>query len=240
MYEEGSIRFGRFAGVPIIWNFTLLFIPAITFLNFSSFGLAPRSVLTVALSAAVIVSILLHEAGHVWMARRFRIGTEAIVLHGFGGLALLARRPYRRSDQIWISVAGPLVNLALALVGFALLHAVEALVIPVDSRWPGAGSVWGNALIAFVRTFARINLLLGLINLLPALPLDGGAIARSLLARWFADLTALRITAGVGIFVSLWLCTGAGVMGVGALAMGLLLVFLNILALRRPYDFLDL
>jgi Zn-dependent protease len=239
MYEEGSIRFGRFAGVPVIWNFTVLLIPGSLFFHFSGFGLAARSALTLALSAGVIASILLHEAAHVWTARRYNVGTEAIVVHGFGGLALLMWHPFRRSGQILISLAGPLANLALAAIGFALFYAIQALYPTAEIMRAGTATVWWHAFVAGVKAFAFLNLLLGIINLLPALPLDGGNITRVLLNSRYPQRLSVQITAGLGIFFSLWLCMGVGAIGIGALVMGVLLALFNLNALRRPDEFLD-
>jgi Zn-dependent protease len=240
MVEEGSVRRGSFAGVPIIWHFTLVFIPGFIFFHFSGFALPVRCALTLALSAAVIESILLHEAAHVWTARYFRVQSEAIVLHGFGGLALLRRHPDRRSHQILISLAGPLTNLALAAIGYALLLAVEALDPTREASRNATTTPWRSAFMTSLRTFVQVNVMLGVVNLLPALPLDGSAIARAFLEPRFSARTSVRITAGMGIFFSLWLSMGVGAFGVSALAMGGLLVILNVMALRRPEEFIDL
>jgi Zn-dependent protease len=239
MVAEGSMRFGRFAGVPVIWNFTVLFIPGSLFFHFSRFGLATRATLTLVLSVAVIASILLHEAAHVWMARRYRVASEAIMIHGFGGFAFLLWQPHRRSEQILISLAGPIANLALAGTGFALLTAMQALYPAPDTLRVATGLMVSPVVVTALKAFVFLNLLLGIINLLPALPLDGGNVARTLLESRYSQRAAVQITAGLGIFVSLWLCMGVAAIGVGALVMGVMLAFFNFSALRRPDEFIE-
>lgn len=238
MVEEGSIRKGSFAGVPVIWNFTLLFIPAFLFLHLTG-AMPVRLSLTIGLTLGAVASILLHEAGHVWTARRFGIPSEAILVHGFGGVALLSRRPWRRKDQILISLAGPAINLALAAVLYGVVAAVDMIDPAADAIRSGTVTPWRGAMMRALRTLALGNLLLGVVNLLPALPLDGGTIMRTLLARRFSELTAIRITAGLGVFFSLWLCMGVGAFGIAALGLGLLLAILNIRVLYGPDAFID-
>jgi Zn-dependent protease len=239
MVGEGNVRFGRFAGVPLIWNFTVLFIPGSLFFHFSNIGIAARGALTLALTVAVILSILLHEAAHVWMARRYRVASEAIMIHGFGGFAFLLWHPHRRSEQVMISLAGPLANLALAAAGFLALVAVQTLYPAPATLRAATGLMVSGPVMTGLKAFVFLNLLLGIINLLPALPLDGGNIARTLLESRYPQRRAVQITAGLGVFVSLWLCMGVAAIGVGALVMGALLAFFNVSALRRPDEFIE-
>lgn len=141
----------------------------------------------------LFASILLHEAGHAVMARRYGIGTLEIVMLPVGGLARLERQP-RASEEFWVAFAGPLVNF---LLGLALLAA---------TWWQGgrvAVEHWQEATDGnIISRLAVANLVLALFNLLPAFPMDGGRVLRSLLAEKRPLDEATRITARIGIGVA--------------------------------------
>jgi stage IV sporulation protein FB len=127
---------------------------------------------------AVLVSILVHELGHAMAFRRFG-WKPRITLYGFGGLASAdaATRTPMGKTQILISAAGP-------FAGFALGGLVVAAVLALGYQVPlvywtlGAGPrIPSEPLFVFVADMTAINLLWGLINLLPVHPLDGGQIA---------------------------------------------------------------
>ena len=114
--------------------------------------------------AAAFGSILIHELGHTFTQRRF--GARAhIMLYAFGGLAI-PDRGFTRWQGLVVSLAGPLVQIALGLVARAMLPAT--LQLPLGVTW-------------FVLSFFQVSVFWGLLNLLPILPLDGGHILRALL-----------------------------------------------------------
>ncbi len=129
---------------------------------------------------AVFASVALHELGHALMAHRFGIGTRSITLYPFGGIAALEREP-RGHAELWIALAGPLVNFGLALGALPLLGTL-----------PGAS------------LFALLNLGMGVFNLLPAFPMDGGRVVR---AWWSRDHGHVRATARA-LAVSRWFAWG--------------------------------
>lgn len=136
------------------------------------------------LMVLVFGSILLHEIGHALAARRYGIKTHDIVLTPIGGIARLAGMPKDPKQEITIAIAGPAVSFAL----YAILL-VAHLVLP------GIGP-----LIFFDALFEQlsfINLMLGMFNLIPALPMDGGRVLRGLLALKYDHLTATRKAATV-------------------------------------------
>ena len=254
MLIPGSDRYGSFAGVPVHWHGTLILIPLFLGLQFPRFGVVAGGVLTFALTLTVVGSILLHEAAHVRAARHVGVGTRAIVLHGFGGFALIDAVPMRPMHRILIALAGPLANLALALAGYGLLRIAEFALVPAVSERVGAygltlpplaRSLSGNAVLAGLKAFVTLNLLLGTVNLLPAFPLDGGAIVRTLADLRLAPLPAVRVTAVLGL-VSIPLAghavglagLGASITGFGAFALVLLLIVVNGWALWQPAAFL--
>ncbi len=151
----------------------------------------------------VYTCVILHEFGHALVARRLGIPVPLILILPIGGLALLGRMPRSPRAEILITAAGPLVNFVIAAVCLTLL-----------GHWPPgldyadpATLDWRN-LLAFL---FYANLLLGLFNLLPAFPMDGGRLLRATLAchydylraTWLAMMIG-RVVASLGILYALY------------------------------------
>lgn len=137
------------------------------------------------LAVALFVSITLHELGHSYVALRQKINIRGITLMLFGGVALLERMPRKAGDEAKIAIAGPLVSIFLGgifiwLGGFQ----INAYDFP-------------NLAMSFFY-LGVINLSLAGFNLLPAFPMDGGRILRSLLAMKLSFAQATRIASNVG------------------------------------------
>lgn len=157
--------------------------------------------------------VVLHELGHSVAAQYYGVHVRQIVLLPIGGVAQLGRIPEKPSQELVIAIAGPLVNFALA--------AVLGLVALLTGLDPGLGGLQGvlqqlgsaslNAVFAYV--FVS-NLFLGLFNLLPAFPMDGGRVLRALLATRmsYPRATALAVTIGQGLawLMGLWGFLGGG------------------------------
>jgi Zn-dependent protease/CBS domain-containing protein len=151
------------------------------------------------LAIAVCVVIVLHELGHALVAARFGIPTRDITLYPMGGVARLARVPERPSEEIAIAAAGPAVNFALAAAIFAVLAAAgRSVLMPLEQVAHGAPLP--------IELF-WINVSIGIFNLLPAFPMDGGRVLRALLATAmdYVDATRAAATIGRGIAVALGL-----------------------------------
>jgi Zn-dependent protease len=147
--------------------------------------------------------VVLHELGHALMARRFGIGTEDITLYPIGGVARLRRMPRAPGAELLIALAGPAVNFAIvaavALLAFLgldqLLAQGLAAVLGVLGLDPyGSATAVGQ----FLSQLVEINLLLGLFNLIPAFPMDGGRVLRALLSGWLGRAQATTIAATIG------------------------------------------
>jgi Zn-dependent protease/CBS domain-containing protein len=149
----------------------------------------PGRVLT--LVAIIFGSVVLHELGHALVAQREGLQAKAIILLPIGGITIMddahaAAIPgaiaWKR--DIRISLAGPLVNLAIALVSAAV----------VLTRFPEA-NLWMKPLVHsnhLLRSLVWSNLYLGLFNLLPAYPMDGGRVLRALFSRRMDMVQATR------------------------------------------------
>ncbi len=203
---DRGISLFKVRGIQIRMHYTfplILIFAAIQFASLTGRGL------TGALFGVIVISILfvivvLHELGHSIAAQSYGIQVKQIVLLPIGGLAQLARMPEKPSQELVISAAGPLVNFALAAVLAVLgLAYGQELSLQFGIRLP-AGITLG-AVFSYV--FAA-NLFLGLFNLLPAFPMDGGRILRSLLAMRIdysrATRWAVTIGQGLAVLMGLW------------------------------------
>jgi Zn-dependent protease/CBS domain-containing protein len=143
----------------------------------------------VLLVLSVFCIVVMHELGHALTARRFGIGTRDIILLPIGGVARLERIPEEPRQELLIAVAGPAVNVVLAVI-FFVLHSVFS-----------SGRDTGYALGAgsdFLNSMFWVNITLILFNALPAFPMDGGRVLRALLAMRLNYARATTIAAAVG------------------------------------------
>lgn len=183
---------GRLAGVEIKINPSLLFIAVLITVQVISLlravlpTYAPLVyVLMGILTAALFIgSVLWHEMAHVMMAQRYGIPVLQVVLHMFGGVALISRDAERPREELIIAAAGPASSFLLAFI------------FGIASTIPGIGGVVATIL-------AQVNLTLGLFNLIPGFPMDGGRILRAIL--WWRTgsyKTATRLASRVAVWVA--------------------------------------
>ena len=138
---------------------------------------------------AVFVCVLLHEFGHVFAARYFGIRTLNITLLPIGGLARMERMPDKPAQELVIAIAGPLVNVAIAILLIAYLNGnvgIEDL------------EQFGDPRASLVARLAAVNIFLVVFNMIPAFPMDGGRVLRALLAFRIRWARATQIAANIG------------------------------------------
>ena len=170
----------------ITWSLSTRYFP------YSIFGLNIINywILGAVGAAGFFLSILLHELGHSVTARRYGIPIRGITLMIFGGVAELESNPKNPKEEFMVAAAGPLVSFLLSALFFALSGMVQNTDL---SR---------QVLVVF-RYLFMINMVLGIFNLVPAFPLDGGRILRAIL--WKASGNygqATRWSATAGIYFS--------------------------------------
>lgn len=161
------------------------------------------------------VSILAHELSHAFTAMRYGIRIPAITLFVFGGVSHMEEEPDRAGTELKIALMGPLMSFALAGVFYAVYVAITPQVTGLAAK--------------VVQYLAWINAALGVFNLLPGFPLDGGRVLRAI-AWWktgsLARGTKLASDVGKGLAIGLMLL-GAVEIFAGALIGGLWLIFIG-------------
>jgi Zn-dependent protease/CBS domain-containing protein len=183
----GSLGTIRILGVPVRLHFT--FVLLLIFLLFLGIGDRQSGLATAIYVLCLFGSVLLHELGHTLVARHYGIGTLEIVMFPIGGVSRPERPPKVR-EELWVALAGPLVNLLIAVILLAWVAAHDDFVALRQLRQPSNTNL--------VELIAIGNLTLCFFNLLPAYPMDGGRILRSLLALRRPEEQATRIAAGAG------------------------------------------
>lgn len=146
----------------------------------------------VAFIALLFACVLLHELGHVMAARRYGIETRDITLLPIGGVASLESMPEKPSQEIFVALAGPAVNFVIAAALYALMALLGERVQPQNIAEIGQSGTGILAQIAFA------NVALGVFNLIPAFPMDGGRVLRALLAIQLGHVRATEVSATIG------------------------------------------
>lgn len=200
----GAFRIGRIFGIEISvhWSWAIIFVLVTwTFASgilgdfFPEWTSSQRWLVGALISLVFFTSILFHELSHSLVARRYGIPVSSITLFVFGGVSNLTKEPERAGQEFWIAIVGPLTSFLFAglfAIGYVMLHSVEE----------GAAGVSLN--------LAAINAAIGVFNLVPGFPLDGGRVLRSIFwARKHSILEATRTASRVGEFVA-YLMMGAG------------------------------
>ena len=144
----------------------------------------------IALLGTVFLCVVLHEYGHALMARRYGIKTLDITLYPIGGVARLERLPKDPKQELWIALAGPAVNLAIAGILY-LISGFFGASVAVEAIWAAAPTNILGMLIWF-------NLVMVGFNMIPAFPMDGGRVLRAGLAQTMSFSRATQIAGVVG------------------------------------------
>lgn len=165
----GTVRIGRVAGSDVLVSRSWFLVAALI-----TFVVAPqaeavqpglglwRYAAGLAFAVVLYLSVLLHEISHAVMARRYGFPVTSITLHFLGGMTAVDGEARRPREEFYIAVVGPITSLAVSAVGFALVSFTE-----------------GGLLRLVLGGVAISNLLIGILNLIPGLPLDGGRVLKA-------------------------------------------------------------
>jgi Zn-dependent protease/CBS domain-containing protein len=187
---KASWKLGAAFGIDIFIHWAFLLLPAWVLLGSLAGG---TSLLVAAATMGFVLTVfgcvLLHELGHALMARRYGVQTRDIILLPIGGVARLERMPERPSEELAVALAGPLVNVVIAVALYVGLSLSGSSIVPFDPTLVG-GSPFVNLMWA--------NIILVVFNLLPAFPMDGGRVLRALLAMLVPYERATAVAARIG------------------------------------------
>jgi Zn-dependent protease/CBS domain-containing protein len=190
----GSFKIGRFSGIDVRVHWTFLLLLAFfAFLGYQNSGSLAGALTPIAGIVALFICVVLHEFGHSLVAQRLGIVVRSITLLPIGGVSNLESLPEKPSDEVKITLAGPLVNVVLAPIFFG-----AGLLLGAEPRMPtdlfgGIGSVG-----QFFFYLGYLNVVLAVFNLIPAFPLDGGRVLRGALATRLGAPRATEIASRVG------------------------------------------
>lgn len=181
-----SLPIFRIAGIQLRIHITFLLLIAWLAFGYYAEGGSAVALARVLFVLLLFVCVVLHEFGHAIAAKHFGINTPDITLLPIGGVARLQRMPEEPRQELIIALAGPLVNVVIALTLFAVVG------------WRGLAAqatMVGPDLLAQLLV---VNVVLVLFNLLPAFPMDGGRVLRALLATRLSYARATQIAASIG------------------------------------------
>jgi Zn-dependent protease/predicted transcriptional regulator len=183
-------KLGTFAGIDVFIHATFLLIVGwYGFTYWQETRTLAGALEGVAFILLLFLAVTLHEYGHALTARKFGIKTRDITLYPIGGVARLERMPEKPIQELWVALAGPAVNVVIAVLLFGWLAFANALV-PLNQLTLATGS--------FIERLMLVNISLVVFNLIPAFPMDGGRVLRAILAINMDYVRATQIAATVG------------------------------------------
>lgn len=183
-----SLKIFSIFGIPVELHISFLllmgFIYVLAILN-----LIPGVNLQAALLITLLfVTVVLHELGHSYLAQKYGIRIERIILLPIGGVSTMEELPKEPGQELRISLAGPMVNFLIAFICYLLLLLLKGSYLGISS---------------FLSYFILLNLILGGFNLLPAYPMDGGRVLRAILAERMSYVRATELAAGIGKYLAI-------------------------------------
>ncbi|MFW7377570.1 MAG: site-2 protease family protein [Oligoflexus sp.] len=168
--------------------FLLIWLLSVSFFPMMYPNLEPMSYFWMSLLGVLglFLSIVIHEFFHALVGKRYGMPISGITLFVFGGVAEMKEEPVSAKSEFWMAIAGPMASLVIAGVSYFGFRSAINL-------------QWSPIVIGVLNYLWQINLILVLFNLIPAFPLDGGRILRSILWRWRGELKwATKISTAIG------------------------------------------
>jgi Zn-dependent protease/CBS domain-containing protein len=212
----GSLKLFTWFGIPVHlhWSFGLIVVYAIWLGVSNALGWV-GTLWLMGFFASLFTCVLLHEYGHALTARRYGVQTQDIILTPIGGIARLEKMPEKPIQEFLVAIAGPMVNVVIA---FLLL--VAGWLVFGGERWEifkwflvqqltfvdaqetadviQETGLETSGVLFYMPVLVAVNIALVVFNLIPAFPMDGGRIFRSLLAMRIGRVQATRVAAAVG------------------------------------------
>jgi Zn-dependent protease len=217
-----TIPLGRVFGIPIDVDYSwflifslLTWVLAVSYFpsQFQNWSATEYWVVGAITAAMLFASVLLHELGHSLVALRYKVPVKRITLFIFGGVSQITAEPPSAAAEFWVAIAGPAVSFGLAIFFWGLSPFVASV--------PPA--------LAVTKYLALLNFILGVFNLIPGFPLDGGRVFRAMvwgIQRNFQRATIVAAVTG-RFFGFLFILIGAWQVLVGHLINGLWIAFIG-------------
>jgi stage IV sporulation protein FB len=184
-----SLNIGTIAGTAVRVHVTFLLFLGWIFAASWAAGGAAEAWSGLVFMLLLFACVVAHEFGHIFTARAFGVSTPDVTLLPIGGVARLERIPEAPHEEFLIAIAGPLVNVAIAIV---------LLAIAGGQFNAGSLAAVENPQVSLIDKLAAVNLFLAVFNMIPAFPMDGGRVLRALLATRLGFVRATEIAAMIG------------------------------------------
>jgi Zn-dependent protease len=198
---KNTLKLGKVAGIEVSVHWTFLLLIGWVIWRESRSGSTIEEILwTLLFVISIFFCVTLHELGHALTAKRFNIKTLDITLLPIGGIARLENMPEKPLHELLVAIAGPLVNILIAAILFPLV------IYQLNMEY--ISSMKGISKETFLLNLFSVNITLALFNMLPAFPMDGGRVFRSVLSFKLPRHIATRIAASVGQFIAILFVVG--------------------------------
>ena len=185
-----TVRIGRVYGIELKMHLTFfLLIGWVMFMYLHQGQSMASAIAGVLFLLAIFACVILHEFGHSLTARKYGIKTRDIILLPIGGVARLEKMPSNPLQELWVALAGPAVNIVIALILFTYLK-LTSLAEPSQVLATSQGN--------FLERVMMVNLFIVGFNMLPAFPMDGGRVLRAIMATRLDYGKATQIAASIG------------------------------------------
>lgn len=214
-----GFRLGRIAGIEIALDWSVAVIFVLVTVSLASNLLVvwhpnwPAGLswlVALAAAALLLASILVHELSHALVSRALGTPVRRITLFIFGGMAELDDEPKSAKAEFWTAIVGPVTSLVLGTV-VLMLGQLAAGPVVVDPEAPQRAMAQLGPLATLLLWLGPINLVLGLFNLVPGFPLDGGRVLRAVVWATTGDLRKATRWASAGGQAFAWLLMACGV-----------------------------
>jgi Zn-dependent protease/predicted transcriptional regulator len=213
-----GFHLARIAGIDVYLDWSLLIIFTLVTVSLGAGGFpawhpdwGALTIWSMAVAAAVLflASVLVHELSHALVGRAHGIEVSQITLFVFGGMAQMREEPHAWRPELWMAIAGPITSLALGAAFIAAGFMISAP-LPLQGDDPAEFFASLGPLATLFFWLGPINVILGIFNLVPGFPLDGGRVLRAALWGVTGDMVRATRWASNGGRIFAWLLIGTG------------------------------
>jgi Zn-dependent protease len=223
---RGAVRIGKLFGIDVAVDYSWVLVFLLMSTNLTAvfrtwhptWSTGASLFLAVIAALLFFASVLAHELAHAIVARSFGMTVREIRLFLFGGVSNIEREPPSPKAEFWMAIVGPLTSLALGVLFVVVASATQGDV-EAQSPWQSLAKLSPMATLLF--WLGPLNVMVGLFNLVPGFPLDGGRVLRALIWKLGGDLHVATLAAS----------TVGRVMGWCFIASGIAMVF----GVRLPF-----